>query len=245
MISVLKKSLVLSFFELKAKNHNTYLGFFWYFLEPFFMFIVLFYVRHISSGSPIENFIPYLFVGVIMIHFFISSTNLTMSGIVQNFDILNSRKIEPEIFVLSKFFMSLWNHLFHAFIVIIIMTSLGYVHSFLYIFVVPLYAVFLLGVGLILSVVSVKIFDIKYLWNYFCQILWFILPIFYLVNKDLFVVKYNPVYYFLELGRYLVFDLKSISFELILICFVISVLFLIIGGSIFYSQRKNISERIR
>ncbi|MFA7193969.1 MAG: ABC transporter permease [Candidatus Paceibacterota bacterium] len=245
MKEILKKSLVLSFYELKVKNHNTYLGFLWYFLQPLLMFVVLFYVKHKVVDHEIVDFVPYLFIGVIMVHFFISSTNLMMKAITSNYELLNSRKIEPEIFILSKFFMSLWNHIFETCIVVLILSFLGFLHSFMYFLIVPFYAIFILGIGYFLCVVSTKVFDLTYIWSYLCQLLWFVLPIYYVANEMIFIIKYNPISYYLELARAFTFDLKNISYDIVLLCFVISLVFFVIGRLVFVSQREIISERIK
>lgn len=237
MKEILRKSLMLSFYELKVKNHNTYLGFFWYFLQPLMMFAVLFYVKRFVVGYNIENFIPYLFIGVIMVHFFISSTALMMQAITSNYDLLNSRKIEPEVFLFTKFFMSVWSHVFEAVLVVLILTFLGYQHSFLYIFIIPLYAIFIFGVGCILCVLSTKVFDLTYIWNYFCQILWLILPIYYVSD----VINFS----LLDLGRALVYDLNKITVNLISVSLMIAFSTCLVGFLIFKSQRNIISERIK
>lgn len=237
MKEILRKSLMLSFYELKVKNHNTYLGFFWYFLQPLMMFAVLFYVKRFVVGYEIENFIPYLFIGVIMVHFFISSTSLMMQAITSNYELLNSRKIEPEVFLFTKFFMSVWSHVFEAVLVVLILIFLGYLHSFLYIFIIPLYAIFIFGVGCILCVLSTKVFDLTYIWNYFCQILWLILPIYYVSD----VINFS----LLDLGRALVYDLNKITVNLISVSLMIALSSCLVGFLIFKSQRNIISERIK
>jgi len=245
MKNILKKSMTLSFYEMKARNQSTYLGFFWYFLEPLIMFTILFYVKRNIVNYEIENFIPYLFIGVIMVHFFIVATTEIMSAVVRNYEILNSKKIEPEVFIYSIFFTALKRHIFEALLVSIILMFFGYYYGFLYIFIVPFYALFVLGVGQILCVLSTKIFDATYLWRYLCQILWFILPIYYLADMQNFIFKYNPIYYFINLGRKLAFDLTSVSFKLFLICFLISIAFYFISRFIFNNQKYLITERIK
>ncbi len=244
-VDIFKKSLTLSFFELKARNHNTYLGFVWYFLQPLFMFLVLYYVKRNLIGLHIENFIPYLFIGVIMVHFFISSTMQVSGSITKHYELLNSKKLNPEIFVLSNFFVSLWHHIFETILVLLILMFFGYYHGIFYFLILPLYSLFIFGLGKILCVLSTRFFDITYVWNYFCQILWFILPIYYSVSDENWLVKLNPIYYFLKLGRYLVYDFKSVSIDLILICLVISLGTFLVGKIIFDFRKDVISERIK
>ena len=239
MFEELKKGLTLSFLELKLKNNNTRLGFLWYFLQPLFMFLILFYVKHVVVEADIKNFIPYLLLGVIIVHFFISSTNLMMNAMISNQNILNSKKVNPKIFLFSKFFVSFWNHLFEIGIAMLILFALGYFQSLLYILVVPLYSLFIFGVGSILCVISTKFFDITYIWNYFCQILWFITPVYYLANENI-LIRYNPLVYFIDFSRFLVYDLQSISLDLIFECLIISILAFLIGKFAFERNKDFI-----
>lgn len=245
MINLIKKSLVLSFYEMKAKNQNTYLGFFWYFLEPLIMFTILFYVKGLVVEHKIDDFIPYLFIGVIMVHFFISGTNAVMGSIVRNYELLNSRKIEPEVFVYSKFFAALWRHFFESLMVAIILIFFGYYHGVAYILIIPLYSIFILGIGQVLCVISTKVFDATYMWSYFCQILWFVLPIYYIADTESWIFKFNPILYFIDLGRALTFNLDKIYFNLIILVFVISFMSYFIGRIIFNKNKYLITERIK
>lgn len=245
MKNILKKSLILSFYEMKARNQNTYLGFFWYFLQPLLMFSVLYQVRKNMIGLHDEDFVPYLFVGVILVHFFISGTNMMLESITKNYELLNSRKIDPEIFIYSKFFVSLWQHLFEVVFVAVTLTFLGYYHAFLYLIIVPIFGLFMLGVGKIICVASTKVFDVTYLWKYLGQLLWFILPIYYLADKENFLIKYNPISYFLDLARQLTYDIHSKTFGTFVVCVFVAIISFVIGSLIFKNQRNIISERIK
>lgn len=243
MINDIKKSITLSFFELKIRNHNTYLGFFWYLLQPLFMFSILFYVKSNILKSDINNFLPYLLIGVIMIHFFISSTNLMMTAITGNYELLNSRKINPKIFIWSRFFVSLWINLFESLLAIILLAFFGYYYGVFYLLVLPLYMLFTFGVGSILCVISTKFFDAVYVWNYFCQILWFITPIYFVIESSDFLTKYNPLGYFINLARNCVYGMNQNSLNLIGVCVFMALISYFLSELVFKYQGKFLTER--
>jgi ABC-type polysaccharide/polyol phosphate export permease len=243
MINNFKKSITLSFFELKLKNQRTYLGFIWYLLQPAFMFFVLFYVKNNLLNLQIDNFLPYLLIGVLMIHFFISSTNLMTTAITSNYNLFESRKIDPNIFILSRFMMSLWMHLFEAIVAIIILTFLGYWFSFMYLIILIIFSVFVFSVGKILSVMSAKLFDLAYVWNYFCQIIWFITPVYFVSVANQFIINVNPLNYFIDLARIAVYDYDSTNSNLIITCTLLSAVTFLAGEFYFNKNKKFITER--
>ncbi len=243
MINDIKKSITLSFFELKIRNHNTHLGFFWYFLQPMLMFLILFFVKKNVLNTKIDDFVPYLLIGVIMVHFFITSTNLMMNSITSNYGLLNSKKINPNIFILSKFFVSLWIHLFESTLAILFLFVFGYYQAILYFIILPIFGLFIFGVGKVLCIISTKFFDTVYIWNYLCQLLWFVTPIYFVSKSNSFLIDYNPLNYFIYLARSLVYDLNSLDFMLVVICIAVAVISYLISLFVFKSQSKFITER--
>ena len=243
MISNFKKSITLSFFELKLKNHRTYLGFLWYLLQPAFMFGVLFYVKNNLLNLEIQNFLPYLLLGVLMLHFFITTTNMMTTAITSNYSIFESRKVDPNIFITSRFLMSLWMHLFEAVVAIIFLMFMGYLFSALYFIALIIFSIFVFSVGKILAIVSAKLFDLAYAWNYFCQILWFITPVYFVSNTKNFFVDINPINYFIDMSRELVYSYDSKHVHLLFICFCLSVTSYFISKILFESNKIFITER--
>jgi ABC-type polysaccharide/polyol phosphate export permease len=244
MNELLKKSVTLSFFDLKLKNQRTHLGFFWYFLQPLFMFAILFYVKQVVVKADIENFVPYLLIGVMMVHFFISSTSLMMNSVIGKYSLLNSIKIDPQIFILSKFFLSLWNHLFEVGVSILILALLGYYQIFLYLLILPFYALFVYGVGNIICVTSTKFFDATYIWGYFCQVLWFVTPIYYVAENFNIIVRYNPIFYFLDTARNLAYNFGHLNYNFVIVSLLLSVTSFLIGHLIFNHYKYSLTERV-
>lgn len=245
MFAEIKKIILLSFLELKLKNKNTYLGFFWYFLQPLLMFFILFYLKKYIFNIDIKDFVMYLIIGILIINFFVNSTNGMMNTFINNKHFLNSRKINPMLFLRVRFLSHLWIHLFEFLIAFIILFFLGYYYSFLYILIIPIISPFIFGIGVILAIINSKLFDINYIWNYLSQIIWFITPVYFIAIKDLFFIKLNPFTYFLDLARSFTNNFLNFNLEYFLICIILSSTFLLIGKFVFENYKFNLIEDLK
>jgi len=63
-------SITLAKMEFKLRNEGSYLGLFWYFLNPLFTFILLNFIFSAKFGQDIAFYSLYLLLGIIMFNFF-------------------------------------------------------------------------------------------------------------------------------------------------------------------------------
>ena len=69
--SILGLSLQLAKARFKLRNEGSYLGIFWYLLEPFLLFVIILGIRSaFVGGSGGEDYPLYLIIGLVMINFF-------------------------------------------------------------------------------------------------------------------------------------------------------------------------------
>lgn len=244
MINKINKIITLSILDLKSRNHRNILGILWYLIQPISMFFILFYVKNSVLGVHINNFVPYLLIGVLMIHFFIHSTNLMMTSIINNYHLLESKKINPELFLITRFLVSIMIHLIESTVAIIILIYLGYWGSILYLLVFPIFALFVFSVGKVLCLITTKLFDFSYVWNYFCQIIWLITPVYFISNNE-WITKYNPLVYYIDLARSFVYEEALSKGNLLLITILLSVSVFIFSYVVFEINKKYITERVR
>jgi ABC-type polysaccharide/polyol phosphate export permease len=167
------------------------------------------------------------------------------SAITEKYDLLSSKKIDPNIFIWSKFLFSFWIHLVEATLVMFILLFLGYYNIFMYLLILPLYALFVFGVGKILCVLSTKVFDIVHIWNYFCQLLWFVTPVYFLVGSEDLVTTYNPLVYFIDLARYVSYGFGNSSVSLFMTPVLLSFAFYLSSQILFFTQKKYLNERTK
>ncbi len=97
----------ISIMDLKLKYKGTMLGFLWSVLEPLVQLAVLYVIFSALRPSE-ENFIIYLFSGLIIIHLFARGTTSGMNSLVTKKSILLSLNIPKLIFPISSTMTNVW-----------------------------------------------------------------------------------------------------------------------------------------
>ncbi len=245
--SILGLSLQLAKANFKLKNEGSYVGLFWYLLEPLLMFIIILTVRNLV-GPDIPNYPLYLLLGLIMFNFFRTTTSDSTSAIIGNADLIHSTKINQEVFVVSSFLASVFAHIFE--IIIFVISLLIFNVSILNIIFYPLiflfFCFFVLGISFILSVISVYITDFGRVWGILTRFLLFATPIFYSSKLALpfnFNI-YNPLYYFITIARGLIVYDRVFEAWIAFTAVIFSLLFFIIGFLIFEKFKDKLPEMI-
>jgi len=85
-----KRSLIflLSFTDVKLRYRNSFLGFFWSFLEPLLMLAVLYFVFSNIFKSNIENYPLFLLLGLIIWYMFSRATTMGMTSLTDKSNII-------------------------------------------------------------------------------------------------------------------------------------------------------------
>ena len=97
----------MSIMDLKLKYKGTALGSLWSILEPLAQLVVLYLVFSFLRASD-ENFVIYLFNGLIMVHLFSRGTTQALNSMPSKKSILVSLKIDKIIFPLSNVLTNTW-----------------------------------------------------------------------------------------------------------------------------------------
>ena len=113
---MLKKGLnlavVLAKMEFKLRNEGSYLGIFWYLLNPILTFFVLLIVFGNKLGQNIPNYSLYLLLGIIMFNFFRQVTIESTKIIQDNRWLIKSINFPREILINSIILKTLFSHIF-------------------------------------------------------------------------------------------------------------------------------------
>ncbi|MBE6563381.1 MAG: ABC transporter permease [Ruminococcaceae bacterium] len=249
--SFLLKQLVSRDFKVKYKR--SVLGMLWSVLYPVLMTMVMAVVFENMFKFKVEgrSYIVYLMSGLVMFNYFSEATNLSMSSVVGNFSLLNKVYIPKYIFPLSKCLVVGINFLLtliplYAIIVIEMLRFpeynmvVGLAHlalpfSFLCLFL------FSLGVGLILSTVSVFLRDMFYIYGIVLTILNYMTPIMYDISFIqnpvlLAIMKCNPLYQYINFSRCIIIEGRIPELIYFFYCGASAVLVLLFGIVIF---KKN------
>ncbi|MGD9559410.1 MAG: ABC transporter permease, partial [Oscillospiraceae bacterium] len=156
----------------------------------------------------------YLLSGQLIFNFYSEATNLAMDSVLGNAGLLKKVYIPKYIFPLEKVLFSLVNTLFSFIsLVIVILATRSPITA--WVALVPLMLVLLFifnfGVGMVLSSLVIFFRDVKHLYGVVVLALTYLTPIFYSVDQIIAegsavrtVMKFNPMYWFVDLFRQLV-----------------------------------------
>lgn len=231
--------------DIKKKYRRSVLGILWSMLNPLFMMMITAMVFSHLFRFEIKNFVLYLLTGQIIFTFFSESTGFAMGSIIDNSGLLKKVYVPKYLFPLSRVLSSGVNLLFTlpAMFFVMVFTNADISINLVWA-VIPLFllCVFNLGIGLILSSCAVFFRDLFHLYGVLLTGLNYATPIFYPVSiipeKYVFLVNLNPLTYFLNMFREIVYLNHLPSIRLIFYCVLISFVTLTVGLWV-YKKTQN------
>ena len=232
--------------DIKIKYRRSVLGVLWTLLNPLCMMIVLSVVFSNLFKFDVENFPLYILSGQVIFNFFSDSTTSSMSAIINNSSLIKKIYVPKYLFVLSRVFSSFINLLasFTALLLVMVATR-AELHWTVLLVPVPLLLLvaFSLGIGLILSAITVKFRDLMHLYSVFTTALMYLTPVIYplsiLPDWLLPVVKYNPITNILLMFRDVMINDSVFSLSSLLIAVLEAVIALFIGLRVFYKHQDE------
>ena len=232
--------------DFKVKYKRSVLGVLWSLLNPILMMCVMaiVFTNVFKFSTPGVNYLTYLLTGLVFFNYFNEASNLSMSSVVANFSLINKIYIPKYIFPLSKclfvginFFLTLIP--LYA-VILLTGTGLNWAHlllpySFLCLFL------FTLGMGFILSTVSVFLRDMFYIYGIVLTIWQYMTPIMYDINLISnptlqLIMKFNPLYQIINFARSIILYGNVPTLGQFAGCAVSSILVLLVGVIVF---KKN------
>lgn len=235
--------------EFKLRNEGSFLGVFWYLLNPILTFVLLFLVFNDRLGIGIKYYALYLLLGVIMFNFFQSSTFEASYAIKTNSGIIKSINFPKESLVLGIIFKNIFSHILEIilFFSISAFLKISFIGIFYYFFILFFFCLFVFGFSLALSSFTVYFFDLDNVWSFAARMLWLATPIFYSISGQtrlLYANLFNPLYYFISVARDLVIYNKMPESWLALGLILWSFGFLALGLFVFNKLKNKFSELI-
>lgn len=238
----------LSKANFKLKNEGSFLGIFWYLLEPLLLFLILINLR-VFFGNGIDEYALYLLIGLIMYNFFLGVSLKATSLVLGNTQLIKSVKINFGSLIISNIMEGIYSHIFEIILFIVFMAYFKV--QLLWILAYPLifvfYVIFIVGVSFILATIGIFINDLRNVWRVVARMMFFVTPIFYLVEKGTtlyYVNLFNPLYYFITASRELVVYGRIPSIFMIDIIVLISLFTFLIGIVIFNKYKNKFAEMI-
>lgn len=231
--------------DFKVKYKRSVLGILWSLLYPVMMMIVMSIVFSNVFKFSMEgvSYLTYLLTGLVMFNYFSEASNLAMSSVVGNFSLINKVYMPKYIFPLSKCLFVGINFLLTLIplYVVIIATGTGlcWQHLLLPFAYICLF-LFTVGMGFILSTVSVFLRDMFYIYGIIIMIWTYLTPIMYDINiikfKFISLFKLNPLYQFINFARTIILYHQVPTLFQFIACGSWALIVLLLGIIIF---RKN------
>jgi len=243
-------SFALAKTQFKLKNEGSYLGIFWYLLNPLLMFILLLLIFSDRLGSQIHFYPLYLLLGIIMFNFFQQATTESTKAIMGSYSpIIKSINFPKESLIISTILKNIYSHIFEIILFVILSLILGAPLTGLifYPLILIFFCVFIFGCCLIFSALTVYFVDLDNIWNFLVRVIWFATPIFYDIGgqtKLFYLNLFNPVYYYITITRDLVIYTKIPELWLVIGAATYSLLFLVLGLLIFNRLKNKFAELI-
>lgn len=232
--------------DIKIRYRRSVLGLFWTLLNPILMMTVMTIVFSQLFRFDIKNFPVYFFAGNILFSFMTEATTNSLYSIVGNASLIKKVYIPKYLFPVSKVLSSLVN-LFFAYIAMMVVMAVTRVPLGSAMILSPLLIIYLVmfttGLGLILATVMVFFRDIAHLYSVVTLAWMYLTPVFYpsslLEEKMSWMLTVNPMYHYISYLRSLVLENQVPSVEANITCFLLGLVFLVIGLYIFYKKQDK------
>lgn len=249
VLSYLERSFTLAKTDFKLRNEGSFLGVFWYLLDPLLTFIILYFVFHDRVGREIDLYALQLLLGIIIFNYFQKSTVEAATAIIDNGNLIRAFPLMPSTFVTSVVLKHLFSHGIEVFLFagFLVYHQLSLVYLIFYLFIAVMLVMFTLGVSLLLACISVYLVDAVNLWNVFTRLLMFATPIFYSIGGQIHLYLFNllnPIYYYITIARQIMVYHQIPELWMIAGAIGYSIFFLFLGLKVFHKLQKNLAEKV-
>lgn len=234
----------LTWTNFKLRYYGSYMGYFWSLLKPLGLFGVLYVVFTVIMKQSTPHYGVFLLLGIILWDFFVAGTIAGMNGFIGNYTMI--RKVYlPRIILVAAAVSSAFIGFFFNLIIFLIFALLdGVKLTPKALWFLPLVAAlyFLaLGIGLILSIVVVKVRDTLSLWEVLTQLGFWLTPVMYPMSlvpeKWRFFIFLNPMSGILDYSRYLLIGIGGLT--KIGYCYILGVSLIVFAFGVFVFKSKE------
>lgn len=206
--------------ELRAQNQDTSLGQLWHLLNPLMLIAIYYFVfgivLDIESRRGVDDYLPFLIVGIIAFNYIRSSAQSGARLIVKNRRLVQSinfpRAILPISSIVSETLSQLWA--LPVMLVLLLSTNLlgsQVTPSWWWLLLVPitvLQALFNLGVAMVVGRLAFHFRDVQNLMPYLLRLWFYMSGVLYPITGDLIeadwirqLLQLNPAWALIEIAR--------------------------------------------
>ena len=221
--------------DIKVRYRHSALGLVWTVLNPLLMMVVITIVFSTLFKQNIPNF-----------PFNSESTTTALNSIISNASLIKKVYIPKYLFPLSNVLSGLVNLGFSliAMFIVMLITDAPF-HATLLLLPIPIFYTFLfsVGLGILLSAVTVFFRDIAHFYSVFILAWTYFTPIFYpveiLPDAVMKLMQINPMYHLVTYMRSIVLYGVFPSLKENLLCLCLGLLMLALGLFVFYKKQDK------
>lgn len=215
---------------LKAEHRNSYLGYFWWLLDPLLNIAVYYFLVVVILQRGGEDYAVFLVIGLIVWRWISSSINTSANSVLRYSSIINQVYLPKFIFPLSFTITQLVNFLFGTVVIGLFLLIFGIMPTW-HIVYLPLIIVitltFLLAIGSVLGYFTVFVRDIDNLLSHIIRIFFYASPIIWeggrLPPEYGIIVAVNPIAIIVDSFRDVLMYHQTPNFFKLNIIFIISI----------------------
>lgn len=237
--------LFLIYKNLQLKYKHSALGFLWSLLHPF-LYLLIFYTIFSHAFPNIQNYPLYVLSGLVFWIYFSGGTSQLCMVFIKNTFLIKSFNIPKTLYPLTELGSELLSFLLGLIPFMVIMYFMGLHITFNLLYLIPvilLFSIFIFAVGLILGALNVFFRDVGILWNTINPAMFYLSPIAYPSNmvpeQYKLIVKFNPLYHFLQLIRNVLYDGTAPSLHYMINCLAITLVASLIAFLIYRKIRNG------
>ena len=236
---------------LKAEHRNSYLGYFWWLLDPLLSAAVYYFLIVLVLGRGGPDYPVYLITGLILWRWMSSSINSSANSILRYSSIINQVYLPKSIFPLSFSITQFINFLFGLVVIFIFLIIFGVPPSWNMLYLpVILFVVFtfVLAIGLILGFFTIFIRDIENILTHIIRVFFYGSPIIWqdreIPEEYQFIVDFNPIAKIVNSFRNIMMYQEPPNLVELTVIFVISVIVIVFMLFYYYKNEHKIIKAL-
>ena len=203
--------------ELKAQNQDSALGQVWHLLNPLLLigvyYLIFGIILNVESRRGIDNYLPFLIVGVIVFNYTRSSIQAGARMIVKNRKLVQSINFPRAILPLSAIVAETVSHMYAIPVMLVLVTLVdgGPPPQWTWLLLIPvtmLQAMFNLGISMVVARLSFHFRDLQQLLPFALRLYFYSSGVIIPINIDIInnatlvaVLQLNPAYAIVEMAR--------------------------------------------
>lgn len=232
--------------DLKVKYRRSFLGYVWSILNPLLMMLLQSLIFSFMFRNDIPNFPLYLICGNTLFTFFNEATNMGLTSIIYNAPLIKKVYIPKFIFPVSRVvssFVTMWFSL--AAILLVMVFTRAVLYWTILLCWVPLLFLFLFscGMAILLSALTVYFRDMQHLYSILTLGWMYATPLFYPISLlppfMQRLMKFNPMYHYVNMFRCLVMYGTIPGPNTWLACIASAAVMMVLGLAAFRKLQRN------